>query len=76
MDKTKPFWASWTLWGAVATFIGVVLPGFGINVAPEAVTGFFKSFWQALDSILTFGGLAVTVYGRATATKQLTKTRS
>jgi len=73
MEKTKPFWASWTLWGAVATFLGVILPGLGLNADPANITSFFQSFQQMLDSILTFGGLAAVVYGRATATKELTK---
>jgi len=71
MEESKPFWASWTLWGAVATFLGILLPGVGLNADPANVTHFFESFQQLLDSILTFGGLALTVYGRATATKQL-----
>jgi len=71
MGESKPFWASWTLWGAVAAFIGVVAPGFGINVDPTNVTHFFESFQQMLDSILTFGGLATVVYGRMSATKEL-----
>ena len=73
MEATKPFWASWTLWGAVATFLGVILPGLGLNADPANITGFFQSFQQMLDSILTFGGLALTVYGRATANKELRK---
>ena len=76
MNETKPFWASWTLWGAVATFLGIVLPGFGLNVSPTNLTNLFQSLQQALDSVLTFGGLALTAYGRVTATKQLTRTRS
>jgi hypothetical protein len=73
MEDSKPFWASWTLWGAVATFLGVILPGLGLNADPANIMTFFQSFQQVLDSILTFGGLALTVYGRATATKQLRK---
>lgn len=72
---TKPFWASWTLWGAVATFLGIVLPGFGVDVEPEKISSMFHSWQQMLDSILSFGGLAVVAYGRATATKELTLTR-
>jgi hypothetical protein len=75
MQETKPFWASWTLWGAVATLIGVLLPNLGFSVDPSEVTGFFKSFQQVLDTILTFGGLALTAYGRLSATKQLTRSR-
>lgn len=71
MDQTKPFWASTTLWGAVAAFVGVVLPGLGVDVRPEQVNQFFDSFTQALDSCLTFGGMAVTVYGRFIAKKRL-----
>jgi len=71
MEKTKPFWASWTLWGAVATFLGVILPGLGLNADPANITSFFQSFQQMLDSILTFGGLAAVVYGRVSATKEL-----
>ena len=74
MDDTKPFWASVTLWGAVATFVGIVLPGFGVNVSPTAITNFFNSWQQMLVSILTFGGLAATAYGRVRATKQVTLT--
>ena len=73
MEGNKPFWASWTLWGAVATFLGVILPGLGLNADPANITTFFQSLQQMLDSILTFGGLAMTVYGRATATKELRK---
>ena len=73
MEGSKPFWASWTLWGAVATFLGVMLPGLGLSADPANITSFFQSFQQMLDSILTFGGLALTVYGRATATKELRK---
>jgi len=73
MEESKPFWASWTLWGAVATFLGVVLPGLGLNADPANITSFFQSFQQMLDSILTFGGLATVVYGRMSATKQLRK---
>jgi len=76
MTGSKPFWASWTLWGALATFLGVILPNLGIDVSPETVTSFFKSWQQVLDSVLTFGGLVLTVYGRATATKELTARRS
>lgn len=74
MNDTKPFWASVTLWGAVATFVGILLPGFGVKVDPTAVTTFFNSFQQMLDSILTFGGLAASVYGRVRATKQVSLT--
>lgn len=73
MTEEKPFWASWTLWGALATFLGVILPGLGLKADPANITSFFQSFQQMLDSILVFGGLATTVYGRATATKQLRK---
>lgn len=75
MNDTKPFWASVTLWGAVAAFAGIVLPGFGVKVDPSAINNFFSSFQQMLDSILTFGGLAATVYGRISATKQVTLTK-
>jgi hypothetical protein len=75
MDQTKPFWASWTLWGAVSTFLGVLLPNMGLAVTPATVTAIFQSWQQVLDSILTFGGLALTVYGRVFATKELTLTR-
>ena len=75
MVPTKPFWASVTLWGAVATFFGIALPGFGIHVDPTAVTNFFNSWQQMLDSILTFGGMLMTVYGRIRATKQITVTK-
>lgn len=74
MDATKPFWASVTLWGAVATFVGIVLPGFGVKVDPTTINNFFSSFQQMLDSILTFGGLAASVYGRIRATKQVSLT--
>lgn len=76
MNQTKPFWASVTLWGAVATFVGIVLPGFGLAVDPAALNNFFSSFQQMLDSILTFGGLAASVYGRVRATKQVGVSRS
>jgi hypothetical protein len=72
MDNTKPFWASVTLWGAVATFVGIVLPGFGVKVDPTALASFSTSWQQMLDSILAFGGLAATAYGRIRATKQVT----
>ncbi len=71
MNDVKPFWASVTLWSAVAVFIGILLPGFGVNADPAAVTKFFSSFQQMLDSVLTFGGLAGVVYGRVTAKKQV-----
>lgn len=74
MNDTKPFWASVTLWGAVATFIGIVLPGFGLQVNPSEVNQFFSSLQQFLDSALTFGGLVLSVYGRFTATKQVSLT--
>jgi len=73
--QDKPFWASVTLWGAVATFVGIVLPGFGVKVDPTALNNFFSSFQQMLDSILAFGGLALTVYGRVRASTQLKLTR-
>ncbi len=75
MNDTKPFWASVTLWSAVAVFVGILLPGFGANVDPTAVTKFFSSFQQMLDSVLTFGGLAGVVYGRVTAKKQVVVTK-
>jgi hypothetical protein len=75
MDNVKPFWASTTLWSAVAVFVGILMPGFGVKVDPNAVTNFFSSWQQMLDSILTFGGLAGVVYGRFTAKKQVTLTR-
>lgn len=74
MNDSKPFWASTTLWGAVAAFIGIVLPGFGVQVEPGAITHFFDSFQQMLSSILAFGGLAATIYGRVTATKKVSLT--
>ena len=70
-SDSKPFWQSWTLWGALATFLGIILPGFGVDVEPEKITSFFQSFYQALDSVLAFGGLAAVVYGRVTADKKL-----
>ena len=73
MVGEKPWWQSWTLWSAFATFIGVLLPSLGINVAPDQVTGIFKSAYQFLDALLTFGGLIMVVYSRATATHQLTR---
>ena len=75
MNDSKPFWASVTLWGAVATFVGILLPGLGLHVDPTAVTTFFSSWQQMLDSILSFGGLAGVVYGRMRATKQVTLTK-
>jgi uncharacterized protein YjeT (DUF2065 family) len=74
MSDVKPFWASVTLWGAVATFVGIVLPGFGVSVSPSALNNFFSSFQQMLDSILTFGGLLAVTYGRVKATKQVSLT--
>ena len=74
MNQIKPFWASTTLWGAVAAFVGIILPGFGLKADPTAVTTFFTSLQQMLDSILTFGGLLLTVYGRFRATKQVSLT--
>ena len=74
MNNTKPFWASVTLWGAVATFVGIVLPGFGVAVDPTTINNVFSSLQQMLDSILTFGGLVLTVYGRVKATKQVSLT--
>jgi hypothetical protein len=75
MKQSKPFWASWTLWGAVATFLGVILPGLGIKADPAAITTMFQSWQQMLDSLLTFGGMILTIFGRASATKELTLTR-
>jgi hypothetical protein len=75
MSEQKPFWASVTLWGAVATFVGILLPGFGVNVSPSALNNFFSSFQQMLDSVLTFGGLVAVTYGRVRATKQVALTK-
>jgi len=72
MNDTKPFWASWTLWGAVAAFLGILLPNLGIGVSPSDITSFFQSWQNMLNDALTFGGLALTAYGRLSATKQLT----
>ena len=74
MNDIKPFWASVTLWGSVATFLGIVLPGFGFKVDPSTINNLFGSLQQTLDSILTFGGLVLTVYGRIKATKQVSLT--
>ncbi len=63
MDS-KPFWMSKTLWGAVAALIGVILPMFGLNVEPAALNRLADSWLQVLDSIMTFGGLALTIYAR------------
>lgn len=76
MNNVKPFWSSVTLWGAVASFVGIVLPGFGVHVDPAAINNVFSSLQQMLDSILTFGGLVLTVYGRIRATKQVSLTGS
>ncbi len=65
MDS-KPFWTSKTLWGAVATFLGVMLPAFGLNVEPTELSQLLSSWVQVLDTVLTFGGLALTVYARLT----------
>jgi hypothetical protein len=73
MQQTKPFWSSWTLWGALATFLGIILPGLGFDASPAVITGVLHSWQQVLDSVLTFGGLIGTVYGRVTATKILTR---
>jgi hypothetical protein len=68
----KPFWASKTMWGAVATFLGVILPGLGVQVSPTAIAHFTDSLQQAIDSVLVFGGLVLTVYGRSVASGKLT----
>jgi hypothetical protein len=74
-SDTKPFWTSWTLWGAVASLVGILLPNFGIDVKPEDVTSIFHSWQQIIDGILTFGGLIVVAYGRITAKQKLSLTR-
>ncbi len=63
-EQTKFFLLSKTLWGAAAAFVGVILPLFGLNVEPADLNRLAESWVQVLDTVLTFGGLALTVYAR------------
>ncbi len=71
MEQTKPWWRSRTLWGAFFTLLGLVLPNLGVGVGADDITKIGDSFYSAFDAACTFGGLVLTVYGRATADKQL-----
>ncbi len=62
--NSKPFWMSKQLWGAVAALVGVILPLFGANVEPADLNRLADSWVQVLDTVLTFGGLALTIYAR------------
>lgn len=71
MNDVKPFWASVTFWGAIATFLGILAPGFGWKVTPTDINNILSSAQQAIDSVLTFGGLFLAIWGRFRATKQI-----
>ncbi len=75
MNDTKPWWTSISIWGSIATLVGLLLPNFGINVNPTDLTQLANSWAQVLDTAVTFIGLALTIYGRIHASKQLTLTR-
>lgn len=75
MEEAKPFWMSATLWGALFAFLGVLLPAMGFGVSASDVKQVGDSFLNIANSVLTFGGLLLTVIGRSRSTKQLTLTR-
>lgn len=63
----KPFYTSKTLWGSVATILGLVLPALGIGTTPTEITHAVDSFANVLNDVLTFGGIVYTIYGRTVA---------
>ena len=75
MEDSKPFWMSATLWGALFTFLGILLPAMGFGVSASDVKAVGDSFLNIANSVLTFGGLLLAVVGRSRSTKQLTLTR-
>lgn len=68
----KPFWQSTGLWGSIAAVAGVVLPMFGIGTSAAEIQQVADSAANAVNAVLTFGGLAMSIYGRITAEKKLT----
>lgn len=70
-DAPKPWWASMTIWGAVATFLGIALPAAGVGISATEVSQIADAWVNMLNAVLTFGGLVLTVVGRFRATKQI-----
>ena len=68
----KAFYGSKTLWGAVATMVGIGLSGAGVSVNPAELTHAFDSLANGITDFLTFGGFVLTVYGRFVAKHPLT----
>lgn len=73
---TKPMWQSVTLWGSLFTIIGtVVFPMFKLAPPPtDAIQSFTDSFMNALDAVLSFGGMVMTVWGRIRSTTPVSLT--
>lgn len=75
MKDTKPVWTSKALWGNVATIVGIILPALGVTVSPTDITHLLDSGMNLVDAVLTFGGIAMSIYGRLVAQHALTITK-
>jgi hypothetical protein len=62
--EAKPWWASRTIIGAAAVFLGMALRASGIDLLNEELTAL-------LTILLEAGGATLAVYGRVKARKQI-----
>jgi len=65
--EVKSVFTSKTILGVVVAAIPSVLALFGIKVLP----GFSEASSLLIESLMTFGGSAVAIWGRIVATKKL-----
>jgi hypothetical protein len=66
--ETKPWWASRTIIGAFAVFLGMGLRASGIDLLNEELTAI-------LTILLEAGGATLAVYGRVRARKAIKRTK-
>jgi hypothetical protein len=60
-----------TMWGIILMVIPVVSKALGHEIAPADAAGLVNASQALIDNGLTFGGLVMAVWGRATAAKPL-----
>jgi uncharacterized membrane protein len=65
--KTKPWWTSKTIWGAIITVLAVVLGFFGVQVDAETQALLVDNAVAAATAITALVGVVLSIYGRIKA---------
>ena len=73
--KTKPWYASKTVWGTALVGLGFVLNFFGVTLTPTDQTAIVEAGPDTVNAVIQFVGLIIAMYGRLTAKEALTATK-